>query len=51
MKKMRTIFPYGMCEKARGKDNDCSVVHEAVGKSYKGFPIPRSGNRPVRSKS
>ena len=50
IKKMRTIFPYGLCEKARGKDNDSSVVHEAVGRSYKGFTIPRSGTRPVRSR-
>ena len=51
IKKMRTIFPYGLCEKARGKDNDCSIRHEAVGKSYKGFPIPRTGIRPVRSRT
>ena len=50
IKKMRVIFPYGLCEKARGKENDCSKTHEAVGKSYKGFPIPRKGIRPVRSR-
>jgi len=50
IKKMRTIFPYGLCEKARGKENDCFVIHEAVGRSYKGFPIPRTGIRPVRSR-
>ena len=50
IKKMRVIFPYGLCEKARGKDNDCSVIHDAVGKSYKGFPIPRKGIRPTRSR-
>ena len=50
IKKMRVIFPYGLCEKAREKDNNCSIVHKAVGKSYKGFPIPRKGIRPVRSR-
>ena len=50
IKKMRVIFPYGLCEKARGKENDCSIIHDAVGKSYKGFPIPRKGVRPIRSR-
>ena len=50
IKKMRTLFPYGLCEKARNKVNDSSVVHEAVGKSYFGFPIPRTGVRPARSR-
>ena len=50
IRKMRVIFPYGLCEKARNKENDCSVLHKAVGKSYKGFPIPRSGVRPIRSR-
>ena len=50
IKKMRTIFPYGLNEKAKGKDNDSSVTHEAVGRSYKGFTIPRSGPRPVRTR-
>ena len=31
IKKMRTLFPYGLCEKARDKVNDCSMIHEAVG--------------------
>ena len=46
----KKIFPYGLCEKVRGKENDCSITREAVGKSYKGFPIPRKGTRPVRSR-
>ena len=50
IKKMRVLFPYGLCEKAREKDNNCSIIHEAVGKSYKDFPIPRRGVRPVRSR-
>ena len=51
IKKLRVIFPYGLCEKARHKENDCSVIHKAVGKSYKGFPIPRRGVRPVRNRN
>ena len=47
---MRTIFPYGLNEKARNKDNDCSIIHKAVGKSYNGFSIPRKGVRPVRNR-
>ena len=43
IKKMRVIFPYGLCEKARGKENNCSVFHDVVGRSYKGFAIPRKG--------
>ena len=50
IRKMRVIFPYGLCEKACDKENDCSVLHKAVGKSYKGFPIPRRGVRPIRSR-
>ena len=50
IKKMRTLFPYGLCEKARDKVNDCSMIHEAVGKSYSGYPIPRNGVRPTRSR-
>ena len=50
IKKIRTIFPYGLCEKARGKENDSSIVHEAVGRSYKGFTLPRTGTRPVRNR-
>ena len=30
--------------------NNCAVVYEAVGKSYQGFPIPRSGVRPTRNR-
>ena len=51
IRRMRTLFPYGLCEKARKKVNDCSVVHEAVGKSFFGYPIPRRGARPNRSRA
>ena len=37
-------------KKARNKVNNCAVVHEAVGKSYQGFPIPRTGVRPTRNR-
>ena len=50
IRKMRTLFPYGLCEKVRNKVNNCAVVHEAVGKSYQGFPIPRTGVRPTRNR-
>ena len=50
IRKMRTLFPYGLCEKARNKVNNCAVVHEAVGKSYQGYPIPRTGVRPTRNR-
>ena len=50
IRKMRTLFPYGLCEKARKKTNDCSVIHEAVGKSFSGYPIPRTGTRPTRNR-
>ena len=50
IKKMRTLFPYGLCEKARDKVNDCSIIHEAVGKSFVGYPIPRTGVRPARNR-
>ena len=50
IRKMRTLFPYGLCEKARKKTNDCSIVHEVVGKSFFGYPIPRCGTRPTRSR-
>ena len=50
IRKLSTLFPYGLCEKARDKVNDSSVVHEAVGKSFFGYPIPRTGTRPTRSR-
>ena len=50
IRKMRTLFPYGLCEKAKKKVNNCAVVHEVVGRSYAGFPIPRTGTRPARNR-
>ena len=49
IKKLRTIYPYGLNEKAAGKENDSHVIHSAVGKLFP--PLPRSGDRPVRSRS
>ena len=43
IRKLRTLFPYGLCEKAKKKVNDSSVVHEAVGKSF--FWLPYTENR------
>jgi hypothetical protein len=50
IKKMRSIFPYGLNEKARDKVNDCSMIHDDVGKSFLGFPAPRNGARPARNR-
>ena len=50
IKKMRSLFPYGLNEKARDKVNDCSIIHEEVGRSFLGFPAPRNGTRPTRSR-
>ena len=50
IKKLRSLFPYGLNEKARDKVNDCSIIHEAVGRSFLGFPVPRNGTRPTRSR-
>ena len=46
IKKLRTIYPYGLNEKAEGKDS--SNNHPAVGKLFP--PLPRTGERPVRSR-
>ena len=46
MKKLRTIFPYGLNEKTEGKETDSSIVHSAVGKLFP--PLPRTGSRPLR---
>ena len=47
IKKLRTIYPYGLNEKASDKETDSSVRHPAVGKLYP--PLPRS-NRQFRSR-
>ena len=47
IKKLRTIHPYGLNERADGKETDSQIRHSAVGKL---FPrLPRTGDRPVRS--
>ena len=47
IKKLRTIYPYGLNESASDKETDSSVLHPAVGKLYP--PLPRS-NRSFRSR-
>ena len=48
-KTLRTIFPYGLCEKASGKTADASQITHAVGKLFP--PIKRTGIRPTRSRT
>ena len=48
IKRLRTIYPYGLNELARGKETDSSVLEPAVGKLFP--PIPRNGDRPTRSR-
>ena len=47
IKRLRTIYPYGLNEKASDKETDSSVCHSAIGKLYP--PLPRS-NRQLRSR-
>ena len=47
IKKLRTIYPYGLNESASDKETDSSVLHTAVGKLFP--PLPRS-NRSYRSR-
>ena len=47
IKKLRTIYPYGLNESASDKETDSTVLHQAVGKLYP--PLPRS-NRSYRSR-
>ena len=47
IKKLRTIYPYGLNESASDKETDSSVLQPAVGKLYP--PLPRS-NRITRSR-
>ena len=48
MKKLRTIYPYGLNEKARDKETDSSVIEPAIGKLFP--PLPRNGNRSTRTR-
>ena len=47
IKKLRTIYPYGLNESASDKETDSSVLQPAVGKLFP--PLPRS-NRIARSR-
>ena len=48
MKKLRTIYPYGLNEKASDKVTDSSVIEPAVGRLFPA--LPRHGQRPTRSR-
>ena len=48
MKKLRTIYPYGLNEKAADKETNSSVIEPAVGKLFP--PLPRHGTRLSRSR-
>ena len=50
IKKLRSIFPYWLNEKARDKVNDCSMIHDDVGRSFLGFPATRNYARPERNR-
>ena len=48
IKKLRTIYPYGLNEKACDKDTKSSVIEPAVGKLFP--PLSRNGLRPCRTR-
>ena len=48
VKKLRTLYPYGLNEKASDKETNSSVIQPAIGKLFP--PLPRNGNRSTRSR-
>ena len=48
IKKLRTIYPYGLNEEAKGKETNSNIVHPAVGRLFP--PLPRHGTRLSRSR-
>ena len=48
IKKLRTIYPYGLNEKASDKITDSSTVEPAIGRMFP--PLPRDNVRPSRSR-
>ena len=48
IKKLRTVYPYGLNEKASDKETDSSIVHPAVGKLFP--PLPRHTPRLTRAR-
>ena len=48
MKKMRTIYPYGLNEKANDKETNSSIVEPAIGRLFP--PLSRNGDRAERSR-
>ena len=49
MKKLRTVYPYGLNEKISGTVTDSTTVDTATGRMFP--PLPRSGDRPIRSRT
>ena len=48
VKKLRTLYPYGLNEKLSGTKTYSKIVEKATGNIFP--PLPRGGNRPVRSR-
>ena len=48
IKRLRTIYPYGLNEKASDKETNSSVIEPAIGKLFP--PLSRNGSRPSRSR-
>ena len=48
MKKLRTIYPYGLNEKASQKETNSSILEPAIGKLFP--PLSRAGERTERSR-
>ena len=46
IKKLRTLYPYGLNESASDKETNSSVIHPAVGRLFP--PLPRKGTRSAR---
>ena len=48
IKQLRTLYPYGLNERAFDKNNDSAVLDLAVGRFFP--PLPRNGPRPICSR-
>ena len=48
IKTLRTLYPYGLNEKLCGTVTDSTTVDTATGKIFP--PLPRTGDRPIRSR-
>ena len=47
MKELRTIYPYGLCERTKKKSD--TIESSSIGRLF--HPLPRNGERPVRSRN